>query len=106
MMTRPGCCRRKGGCLHTYKKQPREQEQLERCQQSRQTGPGMSARAWCGSGHRRDCRRVCRKGIVTLPAQKVSLIGDHPPRRSLAMLSTWRKPTLTRMDVATQTELP
>lgn len=50
------------------------------------------------------------KGVINLPAQKVSSVGRrHPPRRSLAMLFTWQKAmssALTRTDVAIQTELP
>ena len=50
-----------------------------------------------------------RKGVIILPAKEVSSVGGHhSPRRSLAMVSTWKKAmysALTRMDVATQTEL-
>lgn len=56
------------------------------------------------------CGKACRKGVVTLPAQEVSSEGGHHLlRKGLAMVSTWQKaisPALTRMDVATQTELP
>ena len=61
----------------------------KRCDQSRETEHGTSDRAWCGSLRGSRCGMVCRKGIVTLPAQEVSSTGGHYPlRRSLAIVST------------------
>lgn len=78
------------------------------CERSGRTEHGTAAGEWHGGWHGHG--RARGKGIVNLPAQGVSSSGGrHPPRRSLAVVSTRQKAmlsALTRMDGATQRELP